>query len=272
MQIIHDPIRPVRPEVLGELVFVEQWKKLMSSKPERLDEDDDRTWLEVILRDMGVEVTQRHATVAASVVCWFGTNCGASFLMTGKQAAALNTRRAPMAWIGAWAQENHRILGVSGGYRTLEHILADDSDRTTQGLVGLWRTPDLSADDFEVAEHLCAWLGSFEGEQFLGRCEQRIDQFRNAANGNAGRIIPCEAIPNAVWVTPFFCRDSEALMIAGKVLGGWKKHSDNELQVFANDLDKASKHSVQADPGSARAWVEGQASKFIGSLQLAVEN
>lgn len=269
MQIIHEPIRPVRQEVLGELVFVEQWQKLMSTKPERLDEDDDRTWLEVILRDMGVEVAQRHATVAASVVCWFGTNCGASFLLAGKKAAALNSRRAPMVWTGAWAQENHRILGVSGGYRTLEHILADDSDRTAQGLVGLWRTPDLSVDDFEVAEHLCAWLGSFEGEQFLSRCEQRIEQLLKAANGNAGRIIPCEGIPDAVWVTPFFCRDSEELMLAGKVLGGWKKHSDNELMVFANDLDRAAKQGVKADPGSARAWVEAHASEFVNTLQLS---
>jgi hypothetical protein len=263
MTLKHDPIRPVRQEVLGEFVFIEQWQQLMAANPNDLDSDDNRTWLELILREMGFAVEQRHATVAASLVCWFGTNCGGSFLETGKKAAAVVPRRAPAAWVGAWAQENYRIMGVAGGYRTLEHILALDSDRTAQGLVSLVRTPDLSVDDFEVAEHVCAWLGSWEGGEFLKRCEARIEELRQAGGGNAGRIIPSESIAGAVWVTPFFSRDSEELRIAGKVIGGWKKLGDTAFEAFISGPDDLAKPESLADTAAARIWVEAHAFRVV---------
>lgn len=266
MQLVHEPIRPVRQEVLGELVFVEQWQSLMDAKPERLDEDDERCWLRLILRDMDIPVTQRHATVAASLVCWYGTNCGSSFLQGGKSAAAANPRRPGPAWVGAWAQENHRVYGSGGGYRTLEHILALDTDRTRDGLVGLWRTPDLAVDDFEVAEHVCAWLGSNAGAQFLAACEARIELLRSAAGGNAGRILPCPAIPGAVWVTPFFSRDSEELRLGGNTLGGWKRQSADSFSAYVNRLGEVANETVMTDQGYARAWVEARAAEFVSTM------
>jgi len=264
MQLIHDPVHPVRPEVLGEVVFVSQWQALMLETPPRLSHDEDRTWLEVILRDMSVEVTQRHATVAASLVRWFGTNCGLAFLQKGKQAA----EREPfipfysMAWLKTWAEENHRIHGLNSGVRTLEHVLAsaEDYDRGE-----LRRIPKLTVEDYEAAEHLCAWLGTVKGVEFVQRCEDRMAILRAAAKHHGGRIIPCETIPAAVWNTPFNSRDSEELCIGGRALGGWKK-LDSDYHAFMHGLDRPGEEVNFSDINSARTWVEVRSAKLLSDL------
>ncbi|HEK3717307.1 TPA: hypothetical protein ACKRQV_000033 [Pseudomonas aeruginosa] len=264
MHFAHEPIRPVRLEVLGELVYVSEWQALMSQQPHRLLNEDERTWLDVILHDMDIHITQRHASVAASLVRWFGTNCGLAFLEVGKRAVLAQPRLPTMAWVGAWAVENYRHHGINSGFRTLEHILAGNDDLDSRG--DLARIPALSPDDYEVAEKVCAWLGTYEGERYLERCEDRINLLRAAAKADAGRIIPSSAIPGAVWVTPFARRDCEELCLGGQALGGWKVLDNGEHYAFVNKLGGVAVEETQADMGSARAWVEAHAAPVVRVL------
>ncbi|HBP6526436.1 TPA: hypothetical protein L6A81_12420 [Pseudomonas aeruginosa] len=264
MHFTHEPIRPVRLEVLGEQVYVSEWQDLMGQQPYRLLHEDERSWLEVILHDMDIKVTQRHASVAASLIRWFGTNCGLAFLEVGKRAAAAQPRLPGMAWVGAWAVENYRHQGINSGFRTLEHILASTDDLDSRG--DLARIPPLTPEDYEVAEKVCAWLGTYDGGLYLERCEARIDQLRAAAKADAGRIIPSKAIPGAVWVTPFARRDREELCLGGQAVGGWKKLESGEHYAFVNKLGGVAAEETQADMGSARSWVEAHAAALVTSL------
>lgn len=57
----HTPIRPVREDVVGEVVFVRRWQELMMRWSEPFSEYDAKLH-EILRKDV---VTQRHASVAA---------------------------------------------------------------------------------------------------------------------------------------------------------------------------------------------------------------
>lgn len=167
LPICHNPSTPVRPDVLGEVVFVEAWRRLMDAPLAFYA--DESTRLDDILSQYRNRPGQREATVCASLMCWFGTSCGQGFLHAAHcLSEKLGEHKREDAYLAAWTIENSRSTG-SGGVRTLEHCMATE---TAPSSVGLRRLPaELTADDYEVAECLARWLGSSDGQKFLAFCE-----------------------------------------------------------------------------------------------------
>lgn len=173
MPVAHEPARPPRPSHDGEEAFAAAWKKLMAQPVEALY-GDETPRLGEILWDYPHPVGQREATVCASLICWLGTNCGLSFLQEARRLAAM-IRSPEKAYLSAWAIENFRVRHVNMGYRTLEHCL---SPREEAGTFGYVKPIELSAADYETAEHLARWLGSVDGQRFLTYCEAETEARR----------------------------------------------------------------------------------------------
>jgi hypothetical protein len=171
----HKSLRPPRVGFIGETVFAAYWVNLMAIPAPTWYDSQTNHQLLLILHDMPGTITQRHATVAATLVTWLGTNCGRAFLSDAQQLEQKMGRFAGHAYPAAWAIENARSSGINGGFRTVEHLLAPDDHfgRNSRGH-GLSFQPELTADDLEVMEHVAKWLGTPEGKQFTAVCENEI--------------------------------------------------------------------------------------------------
>jgi hypothetical protein len=178
MFIAHIPARPVRPDVIGEVVFVEAWQRFMATDPAFWD-DPEKTVLDGVLGCYRKEYSgQREATVCASLICWFGTNCGQGFLMACKRYGKQHTEHQLQdAYLAQWAIENSRKSGINRGIRTLEHCLSTAADNSPHEHLLCPAGP--SAEDYECAECLVQWLGTGDGQKFLDYCEAEIDRRRN---------------------------------------------------------------------------------------------
>ena len=169
----HKPLPPFpRAGFIGEWVYAEEWAALM----QELDRDGinaPNSMLSSILNDLPTPITQRHATICASVMCWLGTACGQSIILGSKRHIERGEHRCH-AYLMVWIIQNRRSPGTNGGYRLLERLLAPP-DHYGTSFYGrdLVRQPELTADDYETAEHLMVWLGE-RGEGFILRCEHRI--------------------------------------------------------------------------------------------------
>lgn len=185
-QLDHSALMPPRKGCVGETVYAAGWTTLMcmrsdfSAPPNELLGD---------ILQMCEPLTQRHATVAASFITWLGTNCGLSFLMECRRYAKGEPECAyqlgtSKAWLGQWAWDNRRRIGVNGGYRTIEHILSTPECFGTgaHGITVLMHSPDLTAEDYETIEHLVAWLPTERGQKFLAVCDLEIEERRNELN------------------------------------------------------------------------------------------
>lgn len=189
----HAPVRPPRAGFIGENVFAERWAKYIAKGP-RYGFDSWRHCPNAVLADILTElparITQRHASVCASIVCWLGTNCGRATLEEAEKYA----KTMFAGYTAAWAIENKRTGHVNGGVRCLEHLLAPEDHYGkclfTGGIV-LRRRPELTAEDYETAEHLWAWLGSDPGRAFTQGCKQEITR-REAAEWRRTRATAGE--------------------------------------------------------------------------------
>lgn len=164
---VHEPTRPPRRGTAGEVIYSEEWCRLMANPPQRLVDfstEEANHLTHDILHDLPVRATQRHATVMASLVCWFGTNCGRAFIHEARRAAEADSH-VERAWLGAWAWENVRQSGINGGVRILEAVMAP----TWPGPL-----PELGVEDYEVADCLVRWLAIY-GRAFIDRCEARLE-------------------------------------------------------------------------------------------------
>ncbi|AYG47809.1 hypothetical protein DV532_26355 (plasmid) [Pseudomonas sp. Leaf58] len=168
---VHDPIRPVRPDVIGEVVFMRRWQALQDAddKPEYLDGRNS------ILRDILAmarhETTQRDASVCASLIRWLGTNNGKAFLdaaedMVGKLA---DRKRG---FVAAWAVANIRDRQYNLGLNCVDAVLAPDHARL--GAAALDTEWQASADDIDTINMMIQWLGSPRGAEFLEGCRKEI--------------------------------------------------------------------------------------------------
>lgn len=162
-QLDATPARKAREGVLSEHIFAAHWAKLMErddgmSAPNQV--------LSYILRNMRHPISQRAATVAASVVCWYGTPIGRAFLDQAEVLAKVLLSRRD-AYLAAWSIQNHRS-NISS--RTLEHCLGPEEGRK--------EVPEATAYDLEVAEHVAHWMGSDDGQKFLRGCREEIAQRR----------------------------------------------------------------------------------------------
>lgn len=163
-------VNPPRQGMVGEQVFAEFWEKLMGDT--QTDMLPPNGQLSGVLGPYPFDLDQRCATVAASLVTWFGTNCGMAFLHKAKVEAEKCLNKGD-SYLRTWAVENARKSQSGSGARVLEHCLKPAGERDI---------PELSGRDYEVAEHLISWLADDEGKDFVDRCEAEIERRRPEAN------------------------------------------------------------------------------------------
>lgn len=169
----HTPARPPRRGHWGEAAFLEAWLSYINSS---IDPDNPcSSRLEEILHGMCCQVTERHATVLASLAVWLGTNCGAAFVAMATRHL-VDSAKDPYgttngeAFLAAWARQNFRRTWLNRGTRTLEQCLATVECKYDGVLTG-YVEPELSANDAEAADHFMYWLGSADGQEFLASAE-----------------------------------------------------------------------------------------------------
>lgn len=163
----HVPLQPVR-NMLPEIVFSTEWKALMESTPEYVDDDFVSVFHDMFNHIPGRK-KQRHAHLAATFVTWLGTNCGASFLHAArhmKEACPASYRTSN--YLAVWSIENFRHSYVNRGWRLIEFFLTPDWEPTPQ------TAPTVTRTDAEIIETIAYWLGGTEGQKFLARCEAKI--------------------------------------------------------------------------------------------------
>lgn len=157
MTLQHTPILPPRPDT-EEVLFAARWLSTM---------EQGRGALDAVLEHYPHPIEQREAHVAASFIVWLGTHAGKSFL--GRASALCRHMPPEDACVAAWAVSNRRKRYVNFGTRMLEHCVADRlvDDQSNTRLPGT--AP--SVRDYEVVEHVAAWIGSPDGQGFIRQCE-----------------------------------------------------------------------------------------------------
>lgn len=177
-RLSHRPIRPPRQSRTAEHVYVAHWIAAMSVEPD----DDGPAPLARILRKVTEAPNQRHASVAASFICWLGTALGLGWRQEADRYAAALKIPTDWAYLAAWAVSNRRDNGCSG-VRLIEHMLAPvEYFGTDLGHAQLLRDPDLSAEDHEVVDAVARWLGTDPGQVFLRECEAEVREIQDVAS------------------------------------------------------------------------------------------
>ncbi|WP_338924548.1 hypothetical protein V0M98_33575 (plasmid) [Pseudomonas silesiensis] len=167
----HSPIRPASEGCIGEEVFLRRWRKLLAfGNGYHPFSDGINATLEYIVKPCDPGITQRHATVAASLIRWLGSNDGLAFLEKADlKCGSLGNREE--AYIAEWALENSREGNSSFGLLTIEQVMMR---------VGDVEPPTLSVDDCETMAHLLMWLAAEHcvymqsGPEFLKACRDEI--------------------------------------------------------------------------------------------------
>ena len=154
----HEPCRPARPDVYAEGIFVESWQRFLATPTDPAFDDEP---LEVVLCNLVGEIDQRSATVAASFICWLGTNIGRGFLLEAERMKAKFPDAHSHAYLAAWTFQNMRRPHVNSGWRTINAILPD------------W---PVEAADIEVADSVAYWLGTERGQRFLREVNAEIEE------------------------------------------------------------------------------------------------
>ncbi len=178
MTVKHAPTKPVRSDVIGEVIFMRRWHGIVTTNVL------NKRWqivpflidvLEPVSPCRRKDVTEREAMVAASFVKWFGTSCGNCFLGELYRAQ----KAAPLlgeidACAKFWASEN--AIQHRKGYRLIQAILAKQEDFQSGGLARVSYT----AHDVNVIECVTMWLGSPRGVAFAKQCNDEIKQYWKA--------------------------------------------------------------------------------------------
>lgn len=168
----HTPVRPAREGCLGEQVFLKNWQELLAlDNGYHPDFDGPNGMFMHVVSPGDAKLTQRHATVAASLLRWLGTNNGLAFLQSADLMCEVVGDREE-GYICEWALENRRSQTTNSGIRVLEAVMM------AQGAV---KPPKLSADDCETMEQVLMWLASshsvyvVSGQDFLKKCRADIE-------------------------------------------------------------------------------------------------
>lgn len=176
----HKPIQPPRKGHLGEQVYASMWEAFMTRPP--AESWDAPSPIEEVMWNSLQQITQRHASVLASVVCWLGTNCGNCMLQQAEKEREAERWDADKCYLLSWTLQNRRRLGVNSGVRTIETLLAppDTVVRTMRlGEPHLKVQPALSAEDLEAVDHLMLWLAEPAGRAFVTQCEAEIRRLQD---------------------------------------------------------------------------------------------
>jgi hypothetical protein len=160
----HSPMRPYpRKNHAYEAIFASMWKAFMH-KETRIDEPREINFADV-MSHFGYTIEQRHASVVASIVCWFGTNCGDAFLRESDEfGKCLSTNKFQYRYMLNWTMENMRLSYVNHAQRVIE---------LCTGQTGLDFT--LTPADFEAVDCLMRWLGTADGQMFLSLAREECD-------------------------------------------------------------------------------------------------
>lgn len=142
--LIHQPIRPPR-DMIEERVYSRHWQALMEDNRGR-----DRSPLEQILISYPEPIDQRAASIAASFICWLGTNVGCSFLRMGRRLSEL-PELCGQGYVAAWGVQNRRFHATNGGARAVEFLVRTEEEQRLNTCVAHspcsadWRRSRLSA-------------------------------------------------------------------------------------------------------------------------------
>jgi hypothetical protein len=168
MPLSHTPVRPPR-KMIEEQVFARRWEELMSAEPEG---DNERSPLEYVLFNYPAAVDQRAASVAASLICWLGTNAGQSFLGLGRSIHE-NTYCKHEAYVAAWGAHNLRRYAHNSNARSIEFLVRTTEEQAADVF------PEVSSYDLEVLDQVALWLGCEEGQAFVQTCETEISRWKD---------------------------------------------------------------------------------------------
>ncbi len=169
--LVHDAIRPSRGGVPGETAFLTAWRELMEAPgDDPLLEVHSGRWAP------SPDADQADATMAATLVQWLGTNAGACLIQQARSLQASGLC-GPDAFRAAWAIRNARRRGINSGLRSIEIMMVPpDAPRDFEGLPR--HAPKVTVRQHETAEHVCAWLGTEAGADFLAARERELDAYR----------------------------------------------------------------------------------------------
>lgn len=176
--IKHESIRPDRDDVIGEVVFSQHWKRLMSEPYEFADDDEPEPQLRRIIHR---RPTQVDATVAATIIQWLGTNVGGALLYEGRKVREQvdSGRMKAACFVAVWALDNRHRRWVDHGVTLLQGLLVQpDVPRDWAGTPINY--PRLLLTHVEVAEAIMAWLGETAGWSWLETVEAEIALRRDA--------------------------------------------------------------------------------------------
>lgn len=179
LPLTHEPFPPYpRKDMASEKVYAEAWRRQMAGAT-----DDGIEWdmFTGIVTNLG-EPTQRDANVAASLICWLGTNCGRAFLFGALERSIRRSEQdRQLAWQFQWTLENRRLTHANRGLRLLESIV----------------NGEVSARDLEVADCVALWLGSDSGQAFIIDCERQVHPITSSSYLHlVERLEKAEAVLN----------------------------------------------------------------------------
>lgn len=150
-RVVHRPLHSPRKSTPGEVIYLELWQDWCARNP--------LEWRAIF--ETNGPVRQRAASVAASFMVWMGCNAGTGFTWTAERFAeskVFATREH--AYLAAWASENARRIGVNGGLRASECILAREHP-WVHGPFGTrldWSlVPDVTQEDNDILESMACW-------------------------------------------------------------------------------------------------------------------
>lgn len=167
----HTPVRPARDGCIGEQIFLKNWVDLVTyDHGYHPDYDGPNGILISIIQPGDGIITQRHATVAASMLRWLGTNNGRGLLDKAEHLAEKLSNR-PDGFVAAWALECRRSMSVNSGLNGPDHVMMAAGTRIPE---------KLSQDDLETMASIMEWLAAetvtrlCNGASFLRKCQEDV--------------------------------------------------------------------------------------------------
>jgi hypothetical protein len=116
---------------------------------------------------------QSHASIAAALVTWFGTNCGRPFFQR------LTRCKTETEACEHFARESARFFGINHGVRLIEHLCAKEypskSSVDWHNYGPIYGRPTF--EDFETLEWICRWLVAEPGKLYAQSLQRAFDRF-----------------------------------------------------------------------------------------------
>lgn len=160
----HSPLRPYpRTGCWSESIYSSLWMVFMHREPVCADDPREINFADV-MQNFGYQIEPRHAKIVASIVCWFGTNCGTAFLRESEVfGSGLPSRMFHHRYVLNWTLENMRYSYLNRANRIIE-LCTNGTDPI-----------ELTISDFEAVECLMRWLSTDDGQMFLTLAREECD-------------------------------------------------------------------------------------------------